>query len=532
MNSVVRPAPAVASSRFSIRTLRAILSREWIACAALCALWFGATAWLRPLAIPDEGRYAGVSWEMLRSGDLLVPTLNGHPFFHKPPLFYWITAASMDVFGVSAWAARVASLLAASAAATALFEFVRRHAGVRRARATVLVLATLPLFYGGAQYANLDMLVAACIAVTILLFAHAALAEAAQRPHRLALGLAFAAAAGGVLAKGLIGAVIPALVVLVWGAAVGRMRPTLRLLCWAPGALIFAALAAPWFIAMQQRYPDFGHYFFVVQHLQRFASGGFNNPQPLWFYPAVLGATTLPWSPWALAFASKAYWQQREHAELRKLMLVWLAVVTLFFSAPASKLVGYILPAIPPLAFLMADAIAFFARARRASARSGRSLHRATLVLAASGCVAIAIAAHFYQPKSLADLAVRLQARRLPDEGVVFLGHYHYDLPFYARLEAPVLVADPWAPAELAKDNWRSELADAERFSAPGPARHLLQVDELAGLLCGPRASWLVGPWPATAATAWLAAQEPVYRQGDTALWHVAPQAGPACATR
>ena len=500
--------------------------REWIACAALCALWFAATAWLRPLAIPDEGRYVGVAWEMLRSGDFLVPTLNGHPFFHKPPLFYWITGASMEVFGAGVWAARMASMLAATAAVTALFEFVRRRVDVRRARATVFVLATMPLFYGGAQYANLDMLVAACITATILLFAHAAIANAARRPYQLALVLAFAAAACGVLAKGLIGAVIPALVVLAWGVMIGRAMQTVRLLCWAPGCLIFVTLAAPWFIAMQLRYPDFGHYFFVVQHLQRFASGGFNNPQPAWFYPAVLLATTLPWSPWALALASKRYWQQGEHTELRKLMLAWLAVVTLFFSVPDSKLIGYILPAIPPLAFLIADAIGF-ARARRWA-----TLERATLVLAASGCVAIAAAAHLYQPKSLASLAARLQAERLPDERVVFLGRYHYDLPFYARLDAPVFVADPWAPEELAKDNWRSELVDAERFSAAGPARHLIRFDELPGLMCGPIATWLIGPWPAAAVTPWLTTQEPVYRQGDVALWHVAPTAGPPCAPR
>ena len=53
------------------------------------------TAWLRPLLLPDEGRYAGVAWEMLRSGDWLTPTLNGLPYFHKPPLFYWLTASSL-----------------------------------------------------------------------------------------------------------------------------------------------------------------------------------------------------------------------------------------------------------------------------------------------------------------------------------------------------------------------------------------------------------------------------------------------------
>ena len=61
----------------------------------LIIAWFGATSGFRPLTLPDEGRYVGVAWEMLRSGHWAVPTLDGLPFFHKPPLFYWMAAASM-----------------------------------------------------------------------------------------------------------------------------------------------------------------------------------------------------------------------------------------------------------------------------------------------------------------------------------------------------------------------------------------------------------------------------------------------------
>ena len=81
-------------------------------------LWLAATAWMRPLMHPDEGRYATVAWEMLRSGDWLTPTLDGMPFFHKPPLFYWITAAALWLLGPIEIAARTASLLGASLGAT------------------------------------------------------------------------------------------------------------------------------------------------------------------------------------------------------------------------------------------------------------------------------------------------------------------------------------------------------------------------------------------------------------------------------
>ena len=89
----------------------------------LAALWLAATLWMRPLALPDEGRYGGVPWEMLRSGNWLVPTLDGLPYFHKPPLFYWISAAAMSLFGTTEWAARVAPFLGGVAACAALYGF-------------------------------------------------------------------------------------------------------------------------------------------------------------------------------------------------------------------------------------------------------------------------------------------------------------------------------------------------------------------------------------------------------------------------
>ena len=58
---------------------------------------------LRPLALPDEGRYAEIGRWMLHSGDWLTPRLNGIPFFHKPPYLYWLEAVSLAIFGINAW---------------------------------------------------------------------------------------------------------------------------------------------------------------------------------------------------------------------------------------------------------------------------------------------------------------------------------------------------------------------------------------------------------------------------------------------
>src|SRR5439155_8690221 len=91
----LRPRTANAADTSRIHVFRAALVaaalRVPYGARGLLAIvaWLGATAWYRPLTLPDEGRYVGVVWEMLRSGNSVVPTLNGMPFFHKPPLFYW-----------------------------------------------------------------------------------------------------------------------------------------------------------------------------------------------------------------------------------------------------------------------------------------------------------------------------------------------------------------------------------------------------------------------------------------------------------
>ena len=256
--------------------------------------WLSAAAWLRPLALPDEGRYVGVAWEMLRSGNWLVPTLNTLPYFHKPPLFYWLTAASLAVFGLNEWAARLPSLLAATGAAFALFLFARRWLSERHGELSLLILATTPFFFGGAQFANLDMLVAAFIACTILAAADAVLDVEDGHPWRLSLAAAYAFAALGVLAKGLIGVVIPALVILAWLSYLGRAGMLLRLV-WLPGIALFALIVVPWFGLVAARYPDFLHYFFIHHHLERFTRGDFNSQQPFWFSLPVFAALTLPW---------------------------------------------------------------------------------------------------------------------------------------------------------------------------------------------------------------------------------------------
>lgn len=489
----------------------------WVALAIVA--WLGFTLGLRRLALPDEGRYVGVAWEMLRSGDWLVPALDGLPFFHKPPLFYWITGASLAAFGPVTWAARLAPLAGAVIAALSLYLLVRRWLDGRVAAWATAVLVTQPLFFVGAQFANLDMLVAGCITATIAFTAHAALClDTGEADHRPPLLAAHASAALGVLAKGLIGMLLPGLVLVIWLVLAQRPRLLLRLVSL-PGWLVFAIIAAPWFVAMQQRFDDFANYFFVYQHWHRYTLGSFNNAQPFWFPAAGIALLTLPWFPglWA-AWRARPTDRKGPDQLLRLLMWVWLVVIVVFFSIPRSKLIGYVAPALPPLAALVADGVW---RLSNDATRTARRLC-AVAAFAALVCVGGVIGNRFIDTRSTDTLARLLEQRRAEGDAVVFISAYYYDVPFHARLREPVQVVEAWTAIDIAaRDNWRKELFDAARFAPEADRAVLVDRADFARRLCEREVTWVFAPPGTDARYPVLRTVPPLARTDRAVLWRL-----------
>ena len=489
------------------------VAADVLRCALALGVWLGLTMAVRPLAVPDEGRYVGVAWEMLTSGNWVTPTLNGSPYFHKPPLFYWMTACAIKLFGPGMIAARVASWLAAVALGTGTFVFVRRWLDADVALRAVLIFATMPLLFGGAQFANLDMLVAACIGLCALAGAHALLADEAGSRAPWAGIAAFAMAGAGVLAKGLIGLALPGLVLVVWATATGRMRHLMRLMTSLPGWMLFCLMTAPWFIAMSRAFDGFIHYFFVVQHFQRFSGSSFNNVQPFWFYVPVLALGAFPWSGIGMARHKEAMRPTGSEASgLMALLVSWAACVVIFFSIPHSKLIGYALPSMAPLSVLIALSIRRWPMPKVWVA-TGTS---------AALCVAVVGAAAYLAPKSQAALATQLRQSMGSLDEVVFVDNHYFDVRYYARLSRPVLVVDRWSPHETAKDNWRRELMDAETFD-PARESRLLHPQDLARRLCtGDRTVWILAP-KGGGSLQWLANMPPTGESKDAALWRIDP---------
>jgi 4-amino-4-deoxy-L-arabinose transferase-like glycosyltransferase len=507
----------------TVAIARRIVATPVLLLPALFA-WLAAGAWPRPLALPDEGRYVGVAWEMLRSGNWLVPTLDTLPYFHKPPLFYWLTAASLAVFGINDWAARLPSLLAATGSAFALYLFARRFVGEFFARVPLLILVTTPFFLAGAQFANLDMLVSACICCSVLAAAHAVLTAEDDRPHRATLALAYVFAALGMLAKGLIGVVIPGLVMTAWLVHLRRPATLLRLV-WLPGVVLFVLLVVPWFALVAQRYPAFLHYFFIHHHLKRYTTTDFNGHQPFWFYLPVLAGLTLPWFVFLPRALSQRAGKDGAPPSVHALMWIWLLVTLVFFSIPQSKLLGYALVAVPPMAVLFAHGLARFAGTREAMWQHGVRV----TALGAAMCGATLVADLVYERNNVRSLFAEVSPLIAAEDEIVALRSYPFSLSFYLRLRRPIRVVEDWdQPLLMRKDSWRRELMDAEAFVDPRrvSALFIKPADLTRALACARSRVFLIGEERSAAAFPALARLRRVGDLADEAVWLSPPRAG------
>jgi 4-amino-4-deoxy-L-arabinose transferase-like glycosyltransferase len=304
----------------------------------------------------DEPRYAQVAREMMERGDWVTPTLGGHPWLEKPPLYYWEAGLVYRAIGVSDVAARIPSAVNASLLVIAAYLFFRKFRGGMAVDAA-LITACCAGVIGYARAASTDMPLASAFCIGML--AWWAWRESGKQRYLLAF---YALMAVGMLAKGPVAPFLAGLVVVVFSLAVGDPRLILKSL-WIPGILLFCAIGLPWYVAVQMRNPVFFHEFILEHNLARFSSNVYHHPEPFWYYLPVAALAVLPWTAFAvvaLVESLRVWWAERKSAadvefQFRTFAASWVLVPLVFFSLSRSKLPGYILPAIPAAALLLGD---------------------------------------------------------------------------------------------------------------------------------------------------------------------------------
>jgi len=323
-----------------------------VICAALFFVELGAT----PLIGLDEALYAECSREMAASGNYIVPTYNGIPFFDKPPLGYWLQAASIHVFGVNSFAVRLPSALCALLViGLIVFLGIRlysRSAGLFAGFALATAIYTLPL----ARLCSLDMLFTLTITAALGAFLLTHLGLISRWGY-----LGFWAATGlSVMAKGPAGAVLIGLVVgtfLVVRRVSGiNSRNTEAYAVHLIGLVIFVAIALPWYVMVQRETGGaFLREFIVHQNLQRAMGKDFHHNMPFYSYLPIYLAGFFPWSLFVAAAWSR-YVRSRPKDGVEEASLfaaVWIIMVAIVFSAAKSKLPSYIYPTYPPSALIV-----------------------------------------------------------------------------------------------------------------------------------------------------------------------------------
>ena len=314
-------------------------------------------------AVLDDGDalYSNVAQNMAATGDWVTPYANSVRFLDKPPMLYWLTAASFRVLGVTEFAVRLPAACAVAATAMLLFflglktggSFAGFVAGSAFAFCAGTFLFTLMAF------PDIFFVFFLTLAVTAFYVWH----QDERNPIFPAL-LFYAATAGAVLSKGLIGLAFPAaiaLLFLLWSRNLSRLRHFHIV----KGTLLFFIIAAPWHILAAVRNPGFMWYYFVNEQFLRFLG----KRQPLDYESIslpIFWALALAWLfPWSVFLpALRHVWRgagelsDAARRDAVKICFCWAFVVFLFFSV-SSRIEHYSMPIFPPLAILIGAALSY-----------------------------------------------------------------------------------------------------------------------------------------------------------------------------
>jgi hypothetical protein len=204
-------------------------------------------------------------------------------------------------------------------------------------------------------------------------------------------------------------------------------------------------------------------------------------------------------------------------------MWIWLIATLVFFSIPKSKLIGYVMVAVPPLAVLVAEGLR---RAADSEPQARAWAIRAALIAVAINAVVLATVAVLDRTNdNTKELAAQLQSLAAsPADPVVTLDAYPFSLAFYARRLWPLVVVEDWHDEwVMQKDTWRRELLEAAEFAPDQGRRLLLTPKALPGFLaCTVRPAWLIVPSSGEPIVG-LAGLERVAAAGADRIWRRQP---------
>lgn len=326
----------------------------------------------RPLA-PDEARYVEIAREMIADGDYISPRLNGLKYFEKPPLFYWIESTFIKCFGVDEFYVRLPVVIFAILGILSVYLVSLRRYEPTGSRSRVVgtdregigifsswILATSLIYYIHSRLVILDLALSVFLCGSLWCFYMAFVADierSSSEKKYLILGM-YGLSALACMTKGLIGAVLPGLVAFLW-LAITKSWSKLKEILYIPGILLFLAIFLPWHVVMCIRNPEFFDFYFIHEHVIRYTTLEHQRFQPFWYFIPIAILGMFPWTGFSLVALKNSLqnvFSKKKQSE-DVFFLSWIFGILMFYSFSHSKLIPYILPIFPPIAYLTAKLI-------------------------------------------------------------------------------------------------------------------------------------------------------------------------------
>jgi len=296
----------------------------------------------------SEGRYASVARRMLDSGDWLTPRHNGLRHFTKPPVTYWFAAAGMKIFGINEFGARF--FLSIAAGATALATWYLGKLLFCRVTGLIASLVLISSIYFQTQFRGLttDPFLAAF--ETLMALAFFAWLSRQKKRWYFTFWLATAAA---MLTKGPPG-LLPLAGLIPAALLTGHRLQLKKLFGTAAGWAIFVIFGLGWYLLVAFMNPGLLSYFLIDETVKRVASDAHQRSAPFFYFLILLPAGIFPWTGYLLMALKDQIGRFRKSCSAT-FMLLWVGVPLLIFTLSRSKLAGYTLPLLVPLALLTAQ---------------------------------------------------------------------------------------------------------------------------------------------------------------------------------
>ncbi len=319
-------------------------------------IFLAAGMWYYPLVDVDETRYAVMSRDLIgHNWNFLM--LNGVPFIEKPPLYFWLTALSIKLFGFHEWAIRVPTLILSVITVYFTYYVGKVVKSPKFGFYAASILMINAYFVMLTRVAIIDMVFTAFLTWTIYC---GFLTDFVREKYKKYLWFAFYVCMSfAFLAKGLLAIVFPCMIIGLHRILTKSVKEIFRPVNIIPGVLVFLLINLPWHFAMYKQYGyEFIWVYFILHHFERLVDAdSLGKTRPFLYFIPVFFIGFLPWSINFIGSIVDFFKNKLFKNPVMLFFCLYFVVIFGIFSFASGKLPTYVLPAVPPAAFLTANFI-------------------------------------------------------------------------------------------------------------------------------------------------------------------------------